>query len=320
MNKIDQENNADPNKNYCILENIIVNSINLHLPLKKLKFNKHKHKRSKWVTNGIIKSITFRDNLYKQYKSTDPNTHQYLVLKQNLKTYNSLLKKLIRNAKKHYYCNEFQKYKQNTGKTWNVINSIIHKTSSNKSPDSIQVNNKFIHDTKAIAEHFNTYFANIGPNMAANIDNNITHTYQHYLVNKHNMTFEFTSVNETDIHTIIRNLGSKNSAGYDGLSSKLLKALAPVLIKPITLLINQSLRSGTFPDKLKMGKIIPIYKKDDPQKIENYRPISILPSLSKIFEKSSLNNYTHIFQPIIFFILVSMVSENSIQLNIVQLN
>ena len=60
MNKIDQENNADPNKNYCILENIIVNSINLHLPLKKLKFNKHKHRRSKWVTNGIIKSITFR--------------------------------------------------------------------------------------------------------------------------------------------------------------------------------------------------------------------------------------------------------------------
>ena len=156
--------------------------------------------------------------------------------------------------------------------------------------------------------------------MAANIDNNMTHTYQHYLVNKHNMTFEFTSVNETDIHTIIRNLGSKNSAGYDGLSSKLLKALAPVLIKTITLLINQSLRSGTFPDKLKIGKIIPIYKKDDPQKIENYRPISILPSLSKIFEKVVFEQLYTYFSTHNLLYTGQYGFRKLIQLNIVQLN
>ena len=66
----------------------------------------------------------------------------------------------------------------------------------------------------------------------------------------------------------------------------LLKHLAPVLYKPLTFIINQSLLTGIFPDKLKLAKVIPLYKKDNTHLIENYRPISNLPSISKVFEKS----------------------------------
>ena len=66
---------------------------------------------------------------------------------------------------------------------------------------------------------------------------------------------------------------------------KLLKVIAPVIIKPLTLLINQVLNTGLFPDKLKIAKVIPIYKKGDPQLFENYRPISLLPTISKVLEK-----------------------------------
>ncbi len=62
-----------------------------HMPQKIVKFNKYKHKKSKWITYGIIKSIQTRDNMYKKYKMTDPNANNYYTLKTNLKTYNIIL-------------------------------------------------------------------------------------------------------------------------------------------------------------------------------------------------------------------------------------
>ena len=84
----------------------------------------------------------------------------------------------------------------------------------------------------------------------------------------------------------INNLPTKNSCGFDGISTKLLKVIEPVILKSLTLLINQVLYSGVFPKKLKIAKVIPIFKKDDPSLFENYRPISLLlPTISKVLEK-----------------------------------
>ncbi len=79
-------------------------------------------------------------------------------------------------------------------------------------------------------------------------------------------------------------LASKTSFGFDGLSSKLLKSINDTLIKPITVIINQMLNTVIFPDKLKIAKIIPLFKKDDENLFTNYRPISLLPTISKVFD------------------------------------
>ena len=68
-----------------------------------------------------------------------------------------------------------------------------------------------------------------------------------------------------------------HSKGYDGISTEHLKLMNKDLTKCLTLIINQSLNSGIFPDKLKIAKVTPIYKKGDKQIITNYRPISVLP-------------------------------------------
>ncbi len=65
---------------------------------------------------------------------------------------------------------------------------------------------------------------------------------------------------------------------------KLLKSIKTVLIKPLTVIINKMLKTGTFPDKLNIAKVIPLYKKDDETLLPNYRPISLLLAISKIFE------------------------------------
>ena len=89
------------------------------------------------------------------------------------------------------------------------------------------------------------------------------------------------------MYDLIGTLLSKTSSGYDDLSSKVLKQLAPIIHPLIRIIVNQSLVTGIFPKKLKHAIVTPIYKgkNSDPQEFINYRPISLLPTLSKILEK-----------------------------------
>ena len=94
---------------------------------------------------------------------------------------------------------------------------------------------------------------------------------------------------------MIRNVPSKTTAGMDGLSMKFLKLIQDPLISPITNIVNQTILTSIFPKKLQIARIIPVYKKGDKDNIENYRPISLLPSLSKIFEKVMLDQLNEYF-------------------------
>ena len=128
-------------------------------------------------------------------------------------------------------------------------------------------------------------FTNVGQKIAKGIQYDGNKNYSYYLNQKKNSTFTFKNIDEIIVKKTINNLPTKNSCGYDDISSKNLKVIAPVIIKPLTLLINPVLNTGIFTDKLKIAKVIPIYKKGDPQLFENYRPISLLPTISKILEK-----------------------------------
>ena len=75
------------------------------------------------------------------------------------------------------------------------------------------------------------------------------------------LIFLFELVSNVTVKNVINNMKPKNSSGHDGISMKLLKYLELILYKPITLLVNQSLKTGIFPDRMKIAKIIPIYKK-----------------------------------------------------------
>ena len=78
------------------------------------------------------------------------------------------------------------------------------------------------------------------------------------------------------VQETINSLKSNNSCGLDGISTKLIKSIAPALFEPLALLMNQILNTGIIADKFKIAKVIPIYKKDDPSLFTNYIPISLL--------------------------------------------
>ena len=109
--------------------------------------------------------------------------------------------------------------------------------------------------------------------------------YKYYLNKRIDTVFTFQNIDEETVRKIIQNLPSKNSCGLDGISSKLIKIIEPAIIKPLTSLINQVLNTGIFPDELKIAKVIPLFKKDDPTLLKNYRPISLLSTIAKVMEK-----------------------------------
>ena len=93
--QLDQSPSADVNSNYDIMFNGIHRVVDKHISSKTVKFNKYKHKQSNWITHGVIKSIKYRDKLYKLLKMTPRASVTYTTQQINLKTYKSILKKLF---------------------------------------------------------------------------------------------------------------------------------------------------------------------------------------------------------------------------------
>ena len=118
---------TDRNINHEKFEKIVTKSYDNHLPEKCIKFNKYKHKLSKWITLGILKWIEYRDKLYKPFKVRSSENGEYELLKRNSEIYNIYLIQCIGSAKKEFYHNEFSKYKSDIRKKLDTLKDIINK-------------------------------------------------------------------------------------------------------------------------------------------------------------------------------------------------
>ena len=125
-------------------------------------------------------------------------------------------------------------------------------------------------------------------------------SYKAYLQTPHAQNCKFQLIDENATIKAIDYIENKSSSGHDGISNILLKYVKLGISKPLTLIINQMITTGMFPDSLKLAKIIPIYKKGKPTDLSNYRPISLLPTISKIFERILfISNYKNTLTVII---------------------
>ena len=142
-------------------------------------------------------------------------------------------------------------------------------------------------DQKVISEKFNDFFINIGPNLAAKIPAQ-TVTPEHYLGIQTPTSLLLEPVTATEFGDIIKSL-KKCSPGHDEINKDVLDLSLPIIQTHLLYLVNQSLVQGIFPDELKVANITPVFKANDSSKFNNYRPISVLSILSKIFEKAMYN-------------------------------
>ena len=200
--------------------------------------------------------------------------------------------------------------------TWAIIKGILNRTQpSTNFPEYFNINGQKITDKKVISNEFNSFFANIGANITANLSMSNSDLFKGYLCQPTDRDFRFAPVSEEDVIKIINNLKRKSSCGFDEISVKLIKFAKNELCKPITVIVNQCLETGIFPDKLKIAKVIPLFKKGDPEQIDNYRPISILPAISKIIEKTISISYMSISIQTTYFTKANTVFALNTRLN-----
>ena len=230
-------------------------------------------------------------------KLINPNSREYEIMCINFKTYNTILKRSIHASKQHYFASTFAKYKSDMRNTWKTINEIISRKNNKKCfPKSFNINNKETTNTLEIANACNMFFTNICTNLVNNITYSGDKNVKHYLKENLNCKFTLNNVDKLIVQKTIDNLLSKNSTGIDSISTTLLKQIAPKIIKSLTLFLNKVFSTGIFPEKLKVAKVIPLFKKADPTITNNYRPISLLAAMSKIFEKIMGNQLSSYFE------------------------
>ena len=247
---------------------------------------KPKQTHEPWLTSGIQRSMKKLKNFYKEtLKLTDQNVTTSNVIKY--KDYRSTLQHLKRHSKLKYYHEQCTTLCGNTKKLWGLINSVIKKT-PNKIDciDYLTINNLRVFEAKQIADEMGRYFDEIGKTFANKIDRSSTDIHQYMdKINSNEKSMFLHPTNKSEIKALINKLSNKHSSGYDDISNHLLKQISNEILAPLVKIFNCSLTTGVFPSAMKKADVVPLHKCKSRDQSVNYRPISLLITISKLLEK-----------------------------------
>ena len=252
----------------------------------KLRYNN----RKPWLSEGLRYSIKQKNKLY--YKSIKCKTAYNEIM---YTTYRNKLKHILLKAEKDHYASLLESYKSNMKKTWGILKEIINKNKVRKIQEQFKLSDGSVTSNKLIiSEKFNEFFINIGPTLAKKIPHQ-SRNHSFYLGDKIVNTIFLSSITVEEIDEIFRSL-RKSAPGHDELTTDILKLGLPYIKLPLLYVLNLSLEEGVFPKELKIANVIPLFKAEDPMKFNNYRPVSLLCILSKVFEKVMYSRLLHFLE------------------------
>ena len=190
----------------------------------------------------------------------------------------------MKKAKKDYYSKRIAGQKQNPKEAWKTINNLLGRQNKPTKLNELSISGNNLTNSEDIAEGFNEFFSNIGPDLASKIDTS-NYNFQEYIKKPKSEFTAFESITTNKVYYLLRGLSSAKATGIDNISSKILKLAAPAISSSLTYIFNQAITLCTFPDEWKMARVSPLYKNGQKNLPGNYRPISVLPAVSKVMER-----------------------------------
>lgn len=267
-------------ENFDDFQTIITDCINRNK--KQITINKKKIPIQPYLTQEILQMIKQKNKLNK-LKNRYPNS--YLFESTVLKSQNTIKNK-TKFIKKQYYTEKIAQTMNDPRKLWNIIGeAIFNKDRRNKSlilPEKLNINNAHITNEIEILNSLNNYFINAVTwnNQISNLDEDL-HISRLFIEREE---FNFRQINEYDLKMYIKKINNNSASGYDLISPNLLKSVMNHINAPLLKITNNILSTSIFPNNLKIARVIPIYKAGNRGDPNNYRSVSILPSLSKPIE------------------------------------
>lgn len=200
----------------------------------------------------------------------------------------------LRNLKRIAAVEQINKSDNKSKAIWAIINSEKQTKCSSDNPLKLEINSKIENNPSLIAEHMNKFFAETAE-ITLQTNRKGLHCNAPHIQNtteQNPVTLKFSPTTEKEVRDVIMSLKSKLSCGIDEVPSKAVKFCAEQLAAPLAAVTNKSFEQGHFPSLLKLSKIYPKHKKGSNTKTENYRPISLISTFSKIIEKIAIKRMT----------------------------
>lgn len=229
-----------------------------------------------WITPGLLRCIRHRDRLHMSVRKSPKDDKLKLIYSR----YRNFCNMILHKVKNSYDKSELQKVSKDPKKTWKIIKKL---TCINKQRETNEPLLKQCETPQLSVEYTNSFFATVGQKLAdqcPEVVNQVTYLQESTL-----NSFVLLETDNAEVFSVITNLKDDCAIGFDGISPKLLKICRYVLTPVITYICNLSFKTGTFPRHFKTALIHPIFKSGDRDSVNNYRPISVLPAMSKILEK-----------------------------------
>ena len=272
---------SDIDTAYKHFSDALTTILDRHAPLKKTNPKKRTISQP-WITHELRTASKQKLQLYKKSLKLDSNQPIALQYHEKKREVN----KLRRAAMKKYYYDKLQENVSNIRTTWQTLNEILRRQPKKETIINRLTNNgKEITDPEEIANELNKFFAHVGENQSKLTQRNTNRSHTDFLPHPHPNSLYINPTSETEIRTIVMKMKNKHSRGHDNMSTHQLKLLLPAILTPMQIIFNRSLSEGAFPTDLKQAKIKPLHKKNAKDEMSNYRPISLLPAISKVLEK-----------------------------------
>lgn len=233
-----------------------------------------------WVTNALLKSINLKNKMAQDVRKKPDN----VILKNEYKNLRNRTNNMIVKAKYNYYKDQIENEQNNSKSLWNVVQQISMRKKQKVDIDSLISldTGELLNDKKKIANQFNVAFVEMGEKLAKSIKCDPT-----FIPNRISLpnTFVFTPIDTIEVSDTISELKNKKSVGIDDLRAETIKMISDYINEPLTYIFNNCIETGIYPTAFKSSIVTPLHKKGERTKITNYRPISLVTHLSKIFEK-----------------------------------
>ena len=269
-------NSANIDEAWHIWKSNFLNILNKNAPKRVIKV---RNKPAPWLYSEIKKEMFNRDLLKKKALKSG-SQHDWSIFKKARNAVNYS----IRSAKSKYYRRKLNENAGDLKTTWKVLNDLMGKKSAVTEVNEILTStNTTLKNAEHIANHFNVHFTEVGPHLATNLPVS-TINAEDYL-KREPSSFEFAEIKSSRVFKLLSKLDVTKATGLDQISNKVLKLAAPVIYKQLTDLFNLSLKSREYPDDWRLAKVSPVFKAGERNDPNNYRPISVLSTISRVFEK-----------------------------------